>query len=66
MSLDDIIRAWQAGEPDTLDALETLLGQSDATGWDYYDSSITDPIDAIEQAALESIHARHSTGHFAG
>jgi len=65
MSLDDIIRAWQAGEPDTLDALETLLGQSDAAPWDYYDSSITDPIDELERTALESIHSR-STGQMAG
>ncbi len=65
MSLDDLIAAWQAGEPDTLDALETLLGQSDATDYGYYASAVTDPIDELERAALESIHSR-STGHFAG
>lgn len=58
MSLDELIRAWQAGE---LDADDLSDAESDATGWDYYDSSITDPIDELERAALASIHGQPVT-----
>jgi hypothetical protein len=54
MSIDDIIAAWQAGETDEVLA---ALAESDATRWDFYDSSVTDPIDELERAALASILA---------
>lgn len=60
MSLDELIQAWQAGEPDTIEALESLFGpaESDATSWDYYDSAIMDPIDEAERLAIASIGRR--------
>jgi hypothetical protein len=52
MSIDDLIRAWQAGDTDEVLA---ALSESDATRWDFYDSSVNDPIDELERAALATI-----------
>jgi len=58
--MSELIAAWLAGEADNDDIREAIgeLAERDATDWNYYDSSVTDPIDALERAALATILGR--------
>lgn len=56
----ELISAWLAGEADNDDVREAIgeLADRDATDWGYYASAVTDPIDALERAALATILGR--------